>query len=198
VIQGEAVLVAGHDEQEEKEGEAWNHVFVKRVQRLLEKVAEGDDNKHNAESQEGVIHAPAGEKEGSSDELDKRNGKTDSPEGPGRQECVLIREEPLAHVSNRSQGEDLEYSGHEEDESQDESREENCPGAGSGGRRVHRGECSRESARPVNPTALPVVGQFERKVPSHLGAEAENRPGSVVVPFVGTRRPAVMGRTGRR
>jgi hypothetical protein len=114
-------------------------MFVKRVQRLLEKMAKGNENQYHAKSQEGVIHAPADEKEGSSKKFNQRNGKTDSPEGPGRQKCVLIRKEPPAHVSNRSQGEDLKHSGHEEDESQDESREEECPSAGSGRRWVHRG-----------------------------------------------------------
>src|ERR1700719_2232449 len=55
VIQGEVVLVTGHDEQEEQEKQAWNHVFVKWVQRLLEKVAKGHDNQHDAKSQEGLI-----------------------------------------------------------------------------------------------------------------------------------------------
>src|SRR5216683_3065741 len=104
-------------------------MFVKRVQRLLEKMAEGHDHQYHAECQEGVIHAPADEKEGSSNQFNQWNGKTDSPEGPGGQKCVLIRKEPPAHVANRGQGEDLEHSGHEEDESQDESREEDCPGA---------------------------------------------------------------------
>src|SRR5205809_6824701 len=94
-------------------------------------MSKGDDNQHHAKGQKGVIHAPADEKKGSSKQFDQWNGESNGPEGPGRQKCVLIRKEPPAHVANRSQREDLEHSGHEEDESQDESREEDRPGAGS-------------------------------------------------------------------
>ena len=41
-IEGETIFVTGHDEQEEKEGQAGNDVLVERIQGLVEKVPKGD------------------------------------------------------------------------------------------------------------------------------------------------------------
>ena len=142
VVQGKPVRVTREDEQEKKKSQTRDDVFVKWVQRLLQKVPEGHDDQHHAESQKGVIHAPPEEQEGPADELHERNGETDDPEGPAREKRVFVWQEPLAHVPHGSEGEDLEHSRHEEDEPQDEPREKESPGTGSGERRVHPGECS--------------------------------------------------------
>jgi hypothetical protein len=51
VVQGKTVFLARHDQEEQKESQAGNDVLVERVQRLLQEVAERDDDEHNPQGQ---------------------------------------------------------------------------------------------------------------------------------------------------
>src|SRR5213593_3981543 len=82
VVQGKAVFLARHDQEEQKKSQAGDDVLVERVQRLLQEVAERDDDEHDSQGQQRLANAPTNQKEGAREELDERYGETDSPERP--------------------------------------------------------------------------------------------------------------------
>ena len=118
VVQRKSVFLARHDQEEQKESQAGNDVLVERVQRLFQEVAERDDDEHDSQGQQRPANVPAGEKESTREELDERNGETDSPERPVWQEGVLIGQKPPADMTGGGEAEDFVDPGHEEDESE--------------------------------------------------------------------------------
>ena len=66
-------------------------MLVKRVQRLLEKVAERHYEEHAAKADQGGPSAPTNEDKCASNELHERYDGADEPERPDGKKRVLVR-----------------------------------------------------------------------------------------------------------
>src|SRR5450756_71207 len=94
VVDGETVVLAGHDEQEEKQSQTRNDVLVERIQRLLDEMSERHDDEHSSEGQQRLANSPAHEKSRAGEQLHEGNRETGGPERPDGQERVLVRQKP--------------------------------------------------------------------------------------------------------
>ena len=129
MIEGVTVLLPGHGKQEQKEGEAGDHMFMEGVQRIPEEMAEGDDDQDAPQRQEGPIHPPSQEQEGPGDEFDEGDRHPHGPERPHGEKGVLVGQEEQTSVAYRGERENLVHPGHEEDESQHQPRKQLGPGS---------------------------------------------------------------------
>src|SRR5258708_24061179 len=99
------------------------------VERVVQKMAEGDDDQDASERDERVTRAQAKDDKRAGDEFDERNDDADSPERPSRQERVVERQKVFSRVLEWAELKDLHGPGHEEDEAENETGEKQRPGA---------------------------------------------------------------------
>ena len=98
-------------------------------ERVVQEMAEGDNDQDAAERDERVTRAQAEDEERAGDEFNERNGDADRPERPDRQERVGERQKIFSGVLKRGELKDFHDAGHEEDEAENEPGEEDGPGA---------------------------------------------------------------------
>ena len=91
MIQREAVGFARAPENKEQQSETRDDVTDEAVERIVQQMAEGDDDQDEAERDESVAGTQAEDNERAGDEFDERNGDADRPQRPDRQESVGVR-----------------------------------------------------------------------------------------------------------
>src|SRR2546423_13716483 len=102
---------------------------MKFVKRLTQQVSKRDNSQYKSQGDQRVASAPANDHQRAGNHLDERNSDAGGPQGPHRQESVRVRQKPFARMIERPKLKDLPYAGHEKDQAEHESREENGPGA---------------------------------------------------------------------
>jgi len=129
IIERKAVVFARAPENKEQQHEARDNVAAEIVKRVVQKMAEGDDDQDAAERDQRVTCTQAEDDERAGDEFDEWNGDADCPERPDRQECVGERQKIFSRVLERAELKYFHHSGHEEDEAENQAGEEQCPSA---------------------------------------------------------------------
>ena len=94
---------------------------------IVQEMAEGDDDQDATERAQCVACAQAEDDERSRDEFYEGNGDADSPKRPDRQKSVAEREKIFSRVFERSQLKNFPEAGHEKDEAENETSEEDRP-----------------------------------------------------------------------
>ena len=130
VVEREAIVFSWQHEHEEQQCKSGNHVFVKRIERFVQEVAEGYDCKNEAERDERFAYPETDNQQGARDKFDKRDRDAGGPERPDRKKSVGKGKEVFTRVIERAQLKNFVQAGHEEDETQHFSCEEDCPAAG--------------------------------------------------------------------
>src|SRR5687768_5355782 len=90
-------------------------------------MAEGHDHQDETERDERIAHSQAEKKQRAGYELDERNRDADEPERPDRQESVRKGEEIFFCMPERAQLKHFRNAGHEKNQAENESREEQGP-----------------------------------------------------------------------
>jgi hypothetical protein len=91
MIQGEAVVLARAPENKEQQSETRDDVTDEAAGRIVQQMAEGDDDQDEAKRDESVAGTQAEDNERSGDEFDERNGDADRPQRSDRQGSVGVR-----------------------------------------------------------------------------------------------------------
>lgn len=99
------------------------------VERLTQEMAEGHDNQDETECDEGVTRAQTQDDESPGHEFDQRDGNAGQPEGPDRQKAIAKWQKIFPGVLQWAQLKNFPDTGHEEDQAENETREQECPGA---------------------------------------------------------------------
>lgn len=110
-----------------EQSEARNHVLVERIERLMKKMPERDDDEHDPQRQERLSGSPTNQQKAAGDQLHERDEGSHEPERPDWKEGVGIWEKPAPRVFERALLKNLEYARHEEDQRQDQARKESHP-----------------------------------------------------------------------
>src|SRR4051794_33441736 len=92
-------------------------------------MAEGDDDQDDAERDQCFTSPQAEDEQSTGDKLYEWNRNADEPKRPERQESIRKRKEILSRMFHRPKLKDFPNSGHEEDQTQDEPREQHRPAA---------------------------------------------------------------------
>ncbi len=96
-------------------------------ERVVQKMAEGDDDQDAAQRDERVARPQTKHDERAGHEFDERNGDAGSPERPDGQEGVGERQEIFTRVFEWPELKYFHDAGHEEDKAENEATEEQCP-----------------------------------------------------------------------
>jgi hypothetical protein len=129
VIYGKSVVFARAPENKEEQGEARDDVTSEIVERIVQQMPKGHDDEDETKRDQRVACSQSKDDERAGDEFDERNRRTDGPERPDRQESVGERQEIFSCVLDRPQLKNFPEAGHEENEAENESSEEQGPGA---------------------------------------------------------------------
>ena len=95
------------------------------VERVVQKMAEGDDDQDAAKRDERVARAQAEDEERAGHKFHERNGDTNRPKRPDRKERIGERQKIFSGVLERAELKNFHEAGHEEDEAENEAGEEN-------------------------------------------------------------------------
>src|SRR5438270_7911149 len=90
IINRKAVIASRQQQDKKQERESRDDVRVKLVERLFQKVAEGDDREDEAECDEGLARAKAEDDQSPCDEFDEWNDDAHGPQRPDGQEGVCV------------------------------------------------------------------------------------------------------------
>jgi hypothetical protein len=129
VVQREAVVFAREAENEEQERKTRDDVAAKVVKRVVQKMAEGDDDQNTTERDKRVARAQANDDERAGNQFNERNGNADGPKRPSRQERVVEWQEIFSGVLERAEVKYFHYAGHQEDEAENKSGQEESQSA---------------------------------------------------------------------
>jgi hypothetical protein len=91
MIQREAVVFARVPENKKQQSETRDDVTAEAVERIVQQMADGDDDQDEAKRDESVAGTQAQDNERAGDEFDERNGDADRPQRSDRQESVGVR-----------------------------------------------------------------------------------------------------------
>jgi hypothetical protein len=98
-------------------------------ERIVQKMAKGDDDQDATERDERAARAQANNDERAGNQFNERNGKADRPERPSRQKCVIEGQKIFSGVLEWTHLKNFHYASHEEDEAENEASEEESPRA---------------------------------------------------------------------
>lgn len=99
------------------------------VERLVQEVAEGHDDKNEAKSDKSIARPQTQYHQSPGKKFNEGDRYTDKPERPDGQKGIGERQEIFAGMLERPQLKDLPEARHEKDQSEDEPRKEQRPGA---------------------------------------------------------------------
>ena len=103
---------------------------MKLVERLREKVAEGNEDQDSAESHQSWTSPKSNQQQGPRGELDQGHYGPCRPQRPYREKGLRVRpDEPTLSMLDRTEGEHLPKSSHEKDQAENDSGDENRPAA---------------------------------------------------------------------
>ena len=129
MIDRESIVFARAPENKKEENKSRNNVAAEIEERVVQEMAKGHDDQDAAEGDQRVARAQTENEERAGDEFDKWNNDTGGPKRPDRQEGVAEREKIFSRMLKRAHLKNFHDAGHEKDEAEDKTSEEQSPGA---------------------------------------------------------------------
>lgn len=128
MIQSKSIILAREAENKEQQGKTRDDVAAEVVERVVQKMAEGDNDEDATERDERIARPQTKDDKRAGDQLNERNSDADRPKRPDRQECVVERQKIFSGMLEWPQLKNFHHTGHEEDKAENETGKEDSPG----------------------------------------------------------------------
>ncbi len=99
------------------------------VKRVVQEMSKSDDDQDATKRDERAASAQTNNDKRARDQFNKRNGNAHRPERPSRQKCVTEWQEIFSGMFERTELKYFHHAGHEKDEAENKTGEEESPGA---------------------------------------------------------------------
>ena len=102
IIEREAIVFGRQQQNKKEQGQTGNYVFVKRIERFVQEMAEGYDYENEAECDQGFASAQTKNQQGAGNQFDERDRYPGRPERPDRKKRVGKGKKILAGMIERA------------------------------------------------------------------------------------------------
>lgn len=129
MINRESIVFARAPENKQQQSEARDDVAAEAKKGVVQQMTESHDGENATKRDKRVARTQSKNKKRAADQFDKRNGGTNRPERPSRKKSVGERQKIFPCMLERTELKNFHHAGHEEDETENKSGEEQSPGA---------------------------------------------------------------------